>query len=59
MITHSFNPRIWETESSGSLVSSRPAWATNQHPEQPELHIDPVSKDKNINKHKLKRWLSS
>jgi hypothetical protein len=41
-VVHSFNSDTWEAEAGGSL-SSRPAWSTEQVPEQPGLHRETLS----------------
>jgi hypothetical protein len=44
-VVHVFNPSTWEAEADTSL-SLRPAWSTEQVPEQPGLHRDIVLKSK-------------
>jgi len=45
VVVHTFNPNTQEAEAGGSL-SFRPAWSTEQVPEQPELHRNPAERER-------------
>jgi hypothetical protein len=51
-VAHTFNPSTWEGEA-GGFLSLRAAWSTKRVPGHPRaIQRNPVSKNKQTNKHK-------